>query len=168
MKNIILGAALAIGLCSCQGSLSAINAQGARFDIERLYGSPPAEIAALARRSPGIRAVYEASREHGIDPAFMMRVAKRESGGACNLTSVKGARGVLQVMPGTAKKHGVSARDLLTCKGSAKAGVKEMVYLLKKYGDKRKALIAYNCGEGCISRKKLPRETKRYIAALNH
>ena len=166
MKKMIIGAALAIELTSCQGSLSAIDAQGTRFDIERLYGSPPAEIAALARRSPGIRAVYEASREHGIDPTFMMRVARRDSGGDCGAISPKGARGVLQVMPGTAAKHGVKARELLTCKGSAKAGVKEMAYLLKKYGDKRTALIAYNCGEGCVKRKRLPRETKRYIAAL--
>lgn len=167
MRNIIGGIALCLGLASCQGPISAINDQGTRFDIERLYGSPPADIAALARRSPGIRAVYDASRDHGIDPAFMMRVARRESGGDCQIISPKGARGVLQVMPGTAAKHGVSARELLTCKGSAKAGVREMVYLLKKYGDKRKALIAYNCGEGCIKRKRLPRETKRYIAALN-
>lgn len=167
MRYLIGGLILALGLTSCQGPLSAINDQGARFDIERLYGSPPAEIAALARRSPGIRAVYSESREHGLDPAFMMRLAYRESGGACHLVSPKGARGVLQVMPGTAAKHGVKARELLTCEGSARAGVREMAYLLKKYGDKRKALIAYNCGEGCLTRKSLPQETKNYIAALN-
>lgn len=154
------------GLAGCS-PVSAINAQGTRFDAFRFSATSEHEYSRLTRNSPGFRAVYLAAVAHDVDPALMLAMAKRESGGDCGVISPKGARGVMQVMPGTAAKYGVSARQLKTCDGSAKAGVREMAYLLAKYKDKRTALIAYNCGEGCVRRSRLPKETKNYIKALN-
>lgn len=151
---------------SCTGPLSAINDQGTRFDAFRFTGTSEREYARRTRNSPGFRAVYLAAVDHGLDPELALAMAKVESGGNCNVVSPKGARGVMQVMPGTAAKHGVSARQLRTCEGSAKAGVREMAYLLAKYKDKRTALIAYNCGEGCVRRSRLPKETKAYVKKL--
>jgi soluble lytic murein transglycosylase-like protein len=118
--------------------------------------------------SPGFRAVLEAARLEGVNPAFALAVARKESGGRCDLTSPKGAMGVLQLMPATAKRHGVKPRNgKLTCKESATAGVRELKRLLiLTHGDQRKALIGYNCGEACIKRKRLPHETKNYIKTI--
>lgn len=97
----------------------------------------------------------------------MLRVAKQESGGNCGATSRANARGVLQVIPSTAAIHGYRASDLHDCVKGADAGVREMKRLLKMYkGDVRKALIGYNCGPGCNSRKRLPKETIHYIRVV--
>lgn len=119
-------------------------------------------------RSPGYRAVLEASRREGVNPAFALAVARKESGGRCDLTSPKGAMGVLQLMPATAKRHGVKPRNgKLTCDQSATAGVRELKRLLiLTNGDQRKALVGYNCGEACIKRKRLPHETRNYIKTI--
>jgi soluble lytic murein transglycosylase-like protein len=156
-----------VGLTAGCSGLSAINAQGLRFDGSRFSGTSEREFAYQTRNSPGFRAVYLAAVAHDVDPALMLAMAKKESGGNCGVTSPKGAKGVLQVMPGTALKHGVSKRQLGTCEGSAKAGVREMAYLLRKYKSKRLALIAYNCGEGCIRRSRLPKETRNYLKVLH-
>lgn len=118
--------------------------------------------------SPGYAAVYAASVKHGVDPNFMLKVAKQENGGRCKRDSSAGAKGVLQVMPGTARQHGVyKASKLNDCKIGADVGVREMKKLLAMTnGNKAQALVGYNCGPGCIGRKRLPRETKHYVKAI--
>lgn len=129
-------------------------------------GTAPAK--APKGMSPGYAAVYAASVKHGVDPNFMLKVAKIENGGNCRRSSGAGARGVLQVMPNTAKGHGVkNAKSLDNCKVGAETGVKEMKKLLAMAkGNKKLAAIGYNCGPACIGRKKLPRETVNYVKKL--
>jgi soluble lytic murein transglycosylase-like protein len=137
--------------------------------FEKIFGLPKKlKTSQVAVRGEGYRAVDAAARKYGVDPAFMHRVARQESGGQCSQTSPANARGVLQVIPGTARIHGVTrASKLYDCKIGAETGVREMKRLLALTGgDKRKALIGYNCGPACIGRKKLPRETTNYIAAI--
>jgi soluble lytic murein transglycosylase-like protein len=165
MKKLLVAVSF-LALAGCT-PLSAINDRGTLFDHARFNGTSEHEYSRLTRNSPGLRAVYAAAVAHDVDPAFALSIAGRESGGNCGVKSRKGATGVMQVMPGTAKKHGVSERQLRTCDGSAKAGVRELAYLLAKYKDKRTVLIAYNCGEGCVRRKRLPNETRNYIKALH-
>ena len=116
---------------------------------------------------PGYAAVYAAAKKHGVDPNLALRMAKQESGGNCKARSHANARGVMQVIPSTARPHGVSASDLYNCKKGAEAGVKEIKSLLNRTnGDVRKMLVGYNCGVGCLKRTRLPKETKNYIRVI--
>lgn len=135
--------------------------------LAKLFSSTPTT-KAPKNLSPGYAAVYKASIKHGVDPNFMLKVAKQENGGRCKRDSSAGAKGVLQVMPGTARQHGISkASKLNDCNIGADVGVREMKKLLTMTkGDKAKALVGYNCGPACIGRKRLPKETKHYVKAI--
>ena len=146
------------------GCKSTITAQGTPFDSARLDRSSDWQFSRRTANSPGFRAVYRAAIRHGVDPGFALTIARVESGGRCDVRSRKGARGVMQVLPSTAKMHGVSARQLSTCEGSATAGVLELKRLHKMFdGDKRLIAIGYNAGPGAVKWRKLPRETHNYL-----
>jgi len=118
----------------------------------------------------GYQEVAKAAREHGVPVDLALRVAKQESGGNCGATSHAGAGGVMQVMPKTAAKHGVSKfKTIYDCRTGAQTGVRELKHLLKiADGDIKQTLIGYNCGERCMhgKRKKLPAETVNYVASI--
>lgn len=125
----------------------------------RLHGYPA---------KPGFVAVAAAAHRHGVDPRLALAVARAESGGRCDVRSRAGAKGVMQVMPATARRYGVSAKQLYSCQHGATAGVLELKRLLALTGGNRRlALIGYNCGEGCITRKRLPKETRHYVNKIN-
>jgi soluble lytic murein transglycosylase-like protein len=76
-----------------------------------------------------------------------LAVAKVESGGDCEARSPKGALGVMQVLPETAREVGVHPSQLLTCEGPALAGVRYLQAALQKAGgDRAHALSLYNRG----------------------
>jgi hypothetical protein len=137
--------------------------------LGRLFGIRPANaglptVTGVDLKKPGYAAVYAAAKRHGVDPNLALRIAKQESRGNCKARSSANARGVMQVIPSTARPHGVSASELYNCKKGAEAGVKELKTLLADTnGDLRKTLVGYNCGRGCWKRKRLPRETTQYI-----
>ena len=102
-----------------------------------------------------------------------------ESGGDQNAVSKAGARGVMQLMPGTMKDPGFGVPSMaeLRAKGLSEedanrlAGQKYLDAMYRKYGDEATALAAYNWGPGNVDKwlktgadpKKLPAETKKYI-----
>lgn len=119
--------------------------------------------------SPGYLAVLDAARRHEVNPALALAIAKRESHGRCDQTSSAGARGPMGVMVNTAKRHGFkgSSSRLLDCRTGAQYGMLELKRLVTKYnGDMRLIAIAFNCGEGCLRRRKLPKETRAYVRYL--
>ena len=61
---------------------------------------------------PVARLIRAAARRHGVDPAFALAIAKAESGFRHAAVSPKGARGVMQLMPGTAARYGADPRNL--------------------------------------------------------
>lgn len=142
--------------------------QKGRPFLSMLREDSAAPVVGVDTSREGYREVAKAARKYGVETTFMLKVAKQESGGNCNAVSRAGARGPTQVMPGTAARHGVkNSRKLHNCRIGAETGVKEMARLLKVCkGDKRCALIGYNCGEACIKRKRLPAETKHYIKVI--
>ena len=105
-----------------------------------------------------------------------------ESGGNQNATSKAGARGVMQLMPGTMKDPGFGVPSIaeLRAKGlseedaNRQSGQKYLDAMYRKYGDEATALAAYNWGPGNVDKwlkkggdpKKLPAETKKYIANI--
>jgi soluble lytic murein transglycosylase-like protein len=127
--------------------------------------SPPgATEAAKPAKSTG-QIVREASAKHGVDSDFIRSVIKQESAGNANAVSRTGARGLMQLMPGTALKLGVD--DSFSPEQNVHGGAQYLRELLERYnGDAIKALAAYNAGPGAVDRYNgIPpyRETREYV-----
>lgn len=111
--------------------------------------------------------IEEAARKYGVDSNLVKAVMETESHGDPNAGSPKGAAGLMQMMPGTARGYGSSVEELR--KNPVKAidlGVKHLAGMIAKYdGDERFAIRAYNAGTGNMRKyKNAPpfRETRKY------
>ena len=105
------------------------------------------------------------ARRHGLDPELVLAVVAVESGFRPDAVSPKGAQGLMQLMPGTARDLGV--QDALNPQDNLDGGVRHLSELLALYGgDLERALAAYNAGAGAVTRHGgLPpyRETRDYV-----
>ncbi len=138
--------------------------------VEHIAPLPPLAESqpAAAKPSPNIQDVLgRAAREQGLDPEFVRSVARAESGYRQDAVSVKGAVGLMQLMPGTASDLGVDAK---LAEQNAQGGAKFLRELLIRYhGHAALALAAYNAGPGAVDRYKgIPPylETRRYIVKV--
>jgi soluble lytic murein transglycosylase-like protein len=108
--------------------------------------------------------VREAAVRNSLPPAFVASVAKAESAMKQSALSPKGAIGVMQLMPSTAKALDADPHDT---EQNIDAGTRLLRELLIKYdGDVVKALAAYNAGPGAVAKYNgLPpyRETQDYV-----
>ena len=106
----------------------------------------------------------EAAVRNSLPPAFVASVAKAESAMKQSAVSPKGAIGVMQLMPGTAKALAADPHDT---EQNIDAGTRLLRELLVKYdGDVVKALAAYNAGPGAVDKYNgMPpyRETQDYV-----
>ena len=106
-----------------------------------------------------------AAKRHGLDPALVLAVANVESGLRPLAVSPKGARGLMQLMPPTAKDMGVT--DVFDPLQNLEGGTRYLRELLSRYdGDLKRALAAYNAGPGAVDKYKgVPpyRETLAYV-----
>jgi soluble lytic murein transglycosylase-like protein len=129
---------------------------------------PPAPIAPappLAPKATDAKTlVHDAAVRNSLPPAFVASVAKAESAMKQNAVSPKGAIGVMQLMPATAKALDADPHDT---EQNIDAGTRLLKELLIKYdGDVVKALAAYNAGPGAVAKYNgLPpyRETQDYV-----
>lgn len=97
-----------------------------------------------------VEKVMDDALAKGVPPAFALAIAKNESGFRQGAVSDAGARGVMQLMPGTARGLGVDPYDL---SGNISGGVEYLRQQLEKFnGDFRLAAAAYNAGPGAVSR----------------
>jgi soluble lytic murein transglycosylase-like protein len=119
----------------------------------------------LAKPDPQVaQIVEETAKTHKVDPALVHSVIKVESNYNPYAISPKGAEGLMQLIPSTAKRFGVS--NSFDPKQNIEAGVKYLKYLQELFGDDRLALAAYNAGEGAVQKYKwIPpyRETQDYV-----
>lgn len=140
----------------------------AREVLPKAIEAEPAGAAAPAARilhNLDVNAVVEqAARAHAVDPLLVHSVIKAESNYNPAAISPKGAMGLMQLMPGTARRFGVySTFDV---RQNIEAGVKYLKHLQQKFQDDRLALAAYNAGEGAVLRYgNVPpyRETEQYV-----
>jgi soluble lytic murein transglycosylase-like protein len=106
-----------------------------------------------------------AAKRHGLDPALVLAVANVESGLRPSAVSPKGARGLMQLMPPTARDMGVT--DVFDPLQNLEGGTRYLRELLSRYdGDLKRALAAYNAGPGAVDKYKgVPpyRETLAYV-----
>jgi soluble lytic murein transglycosylase-like protein len=93
--------------------------------------------------------IASVSRRYGVEPTLVKAVIKAESGFQPNAVSPKGARGLMQLMPGTAQMHGV--RNIHEPFQNIAGGVQHLRMLLDRYDNNVVlALAAYNAGEGYV------------------
>jgi len=111
------------------------------------------------------RIVHEASARHSVDPALVRAVIETESSWNPAAVSRRGAVGLMQLVPGTAKRLGVD--DAMNPEHNVDGGVRYLRTLLDRYnGNLDLALAAYNAGEGAVDRHGgIPpyRETRNYV-----
>lgn len=108
--------------------------------------------------------VEKTSRAHNVDPLLVDSLIRVESNYNPNAVSPKGAEGLMQLMPPTARMLGVD--DSFDPAQNIEAGVKYLKYLQDLYKDDRLALAAYNAGPGAVDRfKNIPPypETQKYV-----
>ena len=120
----------------------------------RVNGSVPSDGYLIERRtapSPYDTAIDSEARSVGVDPVLVKSVMLVESDFNPRAVSRKGARGLMQLMPDTARRFGVSDRH--DAGQSIRAGVRYLATLLGQFkGDVALALAGYNAGEGAVAR----------------
>lgn len=113
--------------------------------------------------------IVESSNRYGIDPLLIYAQMHQESSFKLKATSYKGASGLMQLMPATARRFGVTS--IYDPKQNIDAGVKYMRWLLNTFGgDVVLALAGYNAGEGAVWKygNQVPpyRETQEYVRRI--
>jgi len=114
--------------------------------------------------------IVNASRRHRIDPLLIYSQMHQESAFKKRARSHKGASGLMQLMPATARRFGVT--KIYDPKQNIFAGVRYMRWLLNKFnGDVVLALAGYNAGEGAVMKYgwQVPpyRETREYVRRIS-
>jgi soluble lytic murein transglycosylase-like protein len=120
----------------------------------------------LARAKSYVPWVNEAARSNKLDAHLLHAVIAAESAYNPQARSPKGAQGIMQLMPATAKRYGV--RDSFDARQNIAGGAHYLADLLRLFkNDTRLALAAYNAGEYAVWRYggKIPpyRETEAYV-----
>lgn len=109
--------------------------------------------------------IATASRKFGVDPALVRAVIHAESAFRPSARSKKGALGLMQLMPDTARDMGVT--NALSPEENINGGVRYLAWLLEKTrGDTTLATAAYNAGPGAVERHHgIPpyEETRTYV-----
>ncbi len=111
-------------------------------------------------------AIVKHSIEMGVDPAITLSIAKSESGFRQEARSPRGAVGVFQLVPSTARRMGLNPYLL---DDNIKGGIMYYKSMYKMFGSMELALAAYNAGPGNVKKyRAVPpfSETKRYVARI--
>lgn len=135
---------------------------------------PAAPTTATAAPDPTPAEIHEmaakAGAAHDLDVELLASVIRAESNGNVRAVSRAGARGLMQLMPDTASKLGVT--DSFRADQNISGGTAYLNALLKRYDDNLAlALAAYNAGPAAVDRYHgIPpyRETRRYVARIIH
>ncbi|WP_415920404.1 lytic transglycosylase domain-containing protein [Tateyamaria sp. SN6-1] len=107
-----------------------------------------------------------AARRHGVPEDLFLRLVQQESGWNPTAKSHKGAYGLAQLMPGTARYLGVDPQDPAQ---NLDGGAKYLKEQFREFGSWRLALAAYNAGPGAVKKYKgVPpfRETRNYVKII--
>jgi soluble lytic murein transglycosylase-like protein len=115
-------------------------------------------------------AITMAAARHNVDPNLVRAVVKVESNFNSNAISRKGAMGLMQLMPATARS--LNVQNPFDPEQNVDAGVRHLKQLLENYGgDVNLTLAAYNAGSGAVARSAgVPRyaETQNYVRRITN
>jgi soluble lytic murein transglycosylase-like protein len=107
--------------------------------------------------------IAKSAAKYDVDPALVKSVIKAESGFRSDAVSRVGAKGLMQLMPGTARSLGVDPTDP---EQNIDGGTQYLKQLIDKFGSVKLAVAAYNAGSGAVARYGgVPpyAETQRYV-----
>jgi soluble lytic murein transglycosylase-like protein len=148
-------------------------AQSAAAEVNQYLDSNPPAAVNLGRGKAFTQqqidaAIDEAAARHNVDPSLVRAVIKVESNFNPNAVSRKGAMGLMQLMPQTARQLNVS--NPFDPQQNVDAGVRHLKKLIESYGgDIKLSLAAYNAGAGAVARSAgVPRiaETRNYVKRI--
>lgn len=143
------------------------------------FTRPPSAIAIQRRRvtagahhrAPAVRTfdglIAETARSFDVDPALVKAVVAAESNFDARAVSRVGAQGLMQLMPETSRKMGVTAP--FEPSENLRGGVRYLSQLITRYGDLRRALAAYNAGPTAVDQYRgIPPypETRAYVTRV--
>lgn len=154
-------------------------ARSAAAEITRYFGHDSTQsanakiVAANARGHQASQdeidqAIVMSAARHNVDPNLVRAVVKVESNFNSNAVSRKGAMGLMQLMPSTARS--LNVQNPFDPAQNVDAGVRHLKQLLENYGgDVKLTLAAYNAGSGAVARSAgVPRfaETQNYVRRI--
>src|SRR4051812_1882075 len=158
-------------------------ARSAAADVASYVSAQPAGSGISSSVNPGYRglakgrqvtaaeidkAIYDAAQTHNVDPNLVRALVKVESNFNAHAVSRKGAMGLMQLMPQTARTLNVS--NPFDPRQNVDAGVRHLKDLLNSYnGDVQLSLAAYNAGQGAVARNNgIPpySETRNYVKRI--
>ncbi|CAN7342127.1 lytic transglycosylase domain-containing protein [Mesorhizobium sp. LjNodule214] len=129
-------------------------------------------IARSSQRDPFGAHISEASQRFGVPTALIRAIMRKESAGDVRAVSSAGARGLMQIMPGTwddLRAHWSLGRDPFDARDNILAGTAYLRELHDRFGSPG-FLAAYNAGparyEAYLAGRPLPAETRAYVATL--
>ena len=113
--------------------------------------------------------LVQSGTKNGVDPLLLYSVMHQESSFKSHAVSPKGARGLMQLMPGTAIRYGVS--NIFDPRQNIEGGARYLRFLLDRFdGDVNLALAGYNAGEGAVEKYgwRIPpyAETQEYVRRI--
>jgi len=122
-------------------------------------------------QSPYGKIIYDVAIRHSINPHLVAALIHVESSFNPRAVSRKGACGLMQLLPETARRFGLTKKkDLYDPKKNLEAGVRYLKWLANRFGgDTQKILAAYNAGEGAVQRfGGIPpyQETQSYVQKI--
>ncbi len=130
-------------------------------------GGPAPVLKVLRKRVKEYRPlILQAARETGLDANLIHAVILAESAYDPQARSPKGAMGLMQLMPATARRYGVA--NPYDPAQNIRGGTRYLSYLMKRFGnDIELAVAAYNAGEGAVEKynRSIPpyKETQAYV-----
>lgn len=155
------------------GTVAAQSSAGSASSFEQILSAASGSAPAIAKSAPikGLEQyevfISEAAAKYGVDKNLIKAVIVAESGGRSNAVSKAGARGLMQLMPATARGLGVT--DSFDPKQNIEGGTKYLKSLLDRFSDIKSAIAAYNAGPGAVRKYGgIPpySETQRYVSRV--
>jgi soluble lytic murein transglycosylase-like protein len=164
-----LAAASGAGMDGLSGRVTwVVRADRRTGRLVRVAVVSPAGQFSPARDARIAQTVEEAARQHQLDPLLVHSVIQAESGYNPFAVSPKGAQGLMQLMPSTARRFGV--RNSFNSAENIEGGVRYLRYLLDLFRDEKLAVAAYNAGEEAVIRHQgIPpyAETRNYVRTVS-